>query len=57
MGEGKLDMPYIHFREIWTPLRLLGTRVYVTDEGDWYIKVLNAKRKRIKRGKKRTSML
>lgn len=39
-------MPYYHFREIWTPFKLLKIRFFKeTHEGGYWIKIGNKQRK------------
>jgi hypothetical protein len=40
-------MPYYHFSESWTPLRLIGIRFFTDDEGRRWIKVWGFHRRRI----------
>lgn len=43
-------MPYYHFKEIWTPLALLGIRFFKEMEsGALYVKAWNGSRKPISR--------
>jgi len=40
-------MPYYNFKEIWTPLKMVGIKLYKDDLGDTWIKFWKAKRKRL----------
>lgn len=40
-------MPYIHFVEIWTPLKMVGVRFYRDDEGDKWVKLWGLKRRKL----------
>ncbi|WP_019534253.1 hypothetical protein [Paenibacillus ginsengihumi] len=40
-------MPYIHFSEIWTPLKLIGIRLYRDDDRGLWVKLWSLPRKRI----------
>ncbi|WML46800.1 hypothetical protein RCG23_14250 [Neobacillus sp. PS3-34] len=40
-------MPLFHMKEIFTPLKLVGIKVFVCKEGQTYIKIWNRPRKRI----------
>jgi len=43
-------MPYYHYREIKTPLKLIGIRLMRDDEGNIWIKVRKSSRRMLKRG-------
>lgn len=40
-------MPLIHMKEIMTPLKLVGIKLFKCTDGDLYIKYWNKPRKRI----------
>ncbi len=40
-------MPYIHFIERWTPLKLIGIKIYRDDEGGLWIKIWGFRRRKI----------
>jgi len=40
-------MSYYSMKEIWTPLKFVGIKFYKTDEREYFIKVLDNKRKRL----------
>ncbi len=40
-------MPLLHMKEIFTPLKLIGIKVFRCKEGNTYIKVWNRPRKKI----------
>lgn len=40
-------MPYYHFKEIRTPLKLLGLKFYVDDKGRLWCKLWHFKRSRL----------
>ncbi len=40
-------MPLIAMKEIFTPLKLVGIRLFKSSEGDFYIKVGNRPRRKI----------
>jgi len=41
-------MPYYYFIEIWTPLKLIGIRVYQDEDKGIWIKVWNSRKRRIR---------
>lgn len=41
-------MGYYSFNEIWTPLKLIGIRIYKDDVGDYWYKLWTARRKPFK---------
>lgn len=40
-------MPYLHFFEMWTPLKLIGIKLFKDDEGHTWIKYWGFKRRRV----------
>jgi len=40
-------MPLIVMKEVFTPLKLIGIRLFKSSEGDYYIKFWNSSRKKI----------
>ncbi|WP_161798154.1 hypothetical protein [Aneurinibacillus tyrosinisolvens] len=40
-------MPYYHFKQIYTPLLLVGVRFYKDEHGHYWIKVRNNRKRRI----------
>lgn len=44
----KIDMPYYVFKEKWTPLRLVGLKLYVDDEGRLWWQLWGSRRKRFR---------
>lgn len=41
-------MPHFYFREIWTPLKLMGIKLFKDDEGKLWYKIFSSPRKRIR---------
>ncbi|MFD2614074.1 hypothetical protein [Paenibacillus gansuensis] len=42
-------MPLYNFREVWTPLRLLGIRFFQDDEQRWWLKIGSRTRRPLRR--------
>lgn len=42
-------MPHYYFKEIWSPLKLIGIRFYLDDEEHMWIKVWSKARRPLKR--------
>jgi len=41
-------MPHFYFREIWTPLKLIGIKIFKDDQGDIWYKVFSKSRRRVR---------
>ncbi len=41
-------MPHFYFREIWTPLKFIGIKLFADDEGKLWYKVFSNPRKRLR---------
>lgn len=42
-------MPHFYFREVWTPLKVVGVRLFKDGEGKLWYKVLANRRRRLRR--------
>lgn len=42
-------MPVLCLRKMWTPLDMIGIKVYVDDENrEWYVRIYNGRLKRLR---------
>lgn len=44
---GGKEVPYLYFKESWTPLKIIGIRFFTDDEGGFWIKIWNFHRRQI----------
>ncbi|WP_263575725.1 hypothetical protein [Paenibacillus vietnamensis] len=44
-------MPSYYFKELWTPMTIVGIKLFKDDEGHLWIKVRDSKRRRLMSGR------